>query len=292
MTTTADTTPVSTDTLASIEEIVDADGYPTDEVLALIETWTGTPRVLLDEVLSPIFEAYGSIKVTTDIDEFARPVRNVRITTGGWSGCEDAIGSLRQTFFWTLWWETSKRGGLFEFSIPEEVFDHPMTAFPRRRSEVLEDTASVAEMMNLMEQTVRTVPTTDVEESERLLRGRIVVEEALEFAEALGLVITTPGHDLVTKKSVTIEIDPDKEIDLVETFDAAADLIVVVKGSTHTFGLPIDEGFRIVHGTNMAKAPGGVLIRRPEDNKILKPEGWVGPTEGLTALLRERGWQG
>jgi predicted HAD superfamily Cof-like phosphohydrolase len=279
--------------LDGIDEILDEDGYPTDEALEAIARWVGSPRVLLEDLLDPIFESYGGLSVTTDIDEYAKPVRKVRFATGGWSGCEHALSALRKNFFWFLWWETSARGGAHTFEIPEQSYDKPLVKMlPIRDTSVLEDTASVADMMNLMEQTVRTVPTTDVDPTERLLRGRIVVEEALEFAEALGLVITTPGHDLVAKDTVTVEIDQTKEIDLVETLDATADLIVVVKGSAHTFGLPVDDAFRIVHETNMAKAPGGVLIRRPEDNKILKPEGWVGPTEGLIALLRERGWQG
>ena len=277
-------------TLDGIDEILDENGYPTDEALEAIARWTGTPRVLLDDLLAPIFEPYGNLTISTDIDEYAKPVRKVRFATGGWSGCESAIGALRQNFFWFLWWTTSTRGGVTEFEIPEQSYDKPLVKVLPQRN-VLADTAAVGQFMRAFGQEVRTVPTADVDPNERLLRGRIVLEEALEFTDALGLVVTTPGHDIVAKGTVTVEIDPDKDVDLVETLDATTDLIVVVKGSAHTFGLPVDDAFEIVHASNMAKlGPDGKPIRRA-DGKVLKPEGWVGPTEGLIALLRERGWQ-
>lgn len=150
----------------------------------------------------------------------------------------------------------------------------------------LADTVAVAEFMTAFGQTVRTSPTSDVTNEERLLRARLVFEEALEFVEAMGCIVSTPGHELVEKHSVSVDIDIDASIDLVEATDAIADLVVVTKGSAHTLGVDCDAAFGIVHATNMAKLDPhtGAPIRR-EDGKVIKPAGWVGPTEKLRQLL-------
>lgn len=79
--------------------------------------------------------------------------------------------------------------------------------------------------------------------------------------------------------------------DLVETADALADLLYVTYGYAITLGIDIDAVFAAVHTSNMAKAPGGVVIRR-EDGKVLKPEGWEPPTEAIRAILVKDGWAG
>ena len=65
--------------------------------------------------------------------------------------------------------------------------------------------------------------------------------------------------------------------DLVEVADALADLVYVVLGMTVTHGIPFDEVFAEVQKTNMAKFPGGKVVRRPSDSKIMKPPGWKPP---------------
>lgn len=45
---------------------------------------------------------------------------NYSFSTGGWSGNEDLIGAMQQNFiFWSLCWVSSKRGGHFEFKLPD-----------------------------------------------------------------------------------------------------------------------------------------------------------------------------
>ncbi|WP_349238414.1 hypothetical protein [Nocardioides sp. InS609-2] len=145
--------------------------------------------------------------------------------------------------------------------------------------------------MHAFGQEVRSTPTTDITPDERALRARLVLEEALEFVEAMGCDATVDDVD-VTKDSVTVEINRDVETDLVEATDALADLNVVGKGSALTLGIPVDDAFRIVHRTNMAKlGPDGEPIRR-DDGKVQKPEGWQPPTQALRDLLLERGWAG
>lgn len=152
------------------------------------------------------------------------------------------------------------------------------------------DTNAVAEFMDASEQPVRTTPTDDLDPTEAELRVRLVVEEAIEFALASGYNIVAPGGAVVGKKN--FEAVPNGNgIDLVEVADALTDLVVVTKGSAHTYGIDIDSTFIAVHQTNMAKMdPVTGKPIRDARGKVTKPEGWVPPTEAITALLVEDGW--
>src|ERR1700747_741146 len=66
------------------------------------------------------------------------------------------------------------------------------------------------------------------------------------------------------------------ENDLVEVADACADLIWVIQGLAHTLGIPQQEVWDEVNRSNVAKYPGGKVLRRA-DGKIMKPEGWEPP---------------
>lgn len=153
------------------------------------------------------------------------------------------------------------------------------------------ETHAVRDFMLAFEQTVRDTPTTNITDAERLLRARLIVEEAVEFAEAMGCTIRPAPDGTITAKTVQVDLDPTKGIDLVEAADAIADITVVNKGSGHALGVPQDAVFEVVHGTNMAKlGPDGRVLRRPSDGKVCKPEGWEPPTERIRALLIEAGW--
>lgn len=93
---------------------------------------------------------------------------------------------------------------------------------------------------------------------------------------------------------------------LVEIADGIADSIVVLIGTALEYGIPLDEVWREIHASNMAKFPkctacdglgvfckvcnerGTQLIRRA-DGKVLKPRDWVPPDVGgvlATAMAR------
>jgi predicted HAD superfamily Cof-like phosphohydrolase len=60
--------------------------------------------------------------------------------------------------------------------------------------------------------------------------------------------------------------------------DAIVDLLVVVTGYGLSRGWPMQELWDEVMKTNFAKVdPGTGVVKRREDGKILKPEGWVPP---------------
>lgn len=50
---------------------------------------------------------------------FGKWVRRWEISTGGWSGNEDVIATLEGTWWWTICWVSSRRGGHYVFEVPE-----------------------------------------------------------------------------------------------------------------------------------------------------------------------------
>jgi predicted HAD superfamily Cof-like phosphohydrolase len=105
----------------------------------------------------------------------------------------------------------------------------------------------------------------------RDLRMRLITEEFNELKEALGYR----------------EMSGDKwlsDCDLPETADAIADLIYVLVGTAHEFGIPLGHVWNAVHATNMAKVGGG----EDSKGKIQKPPGWVAPD--VAGILKAHGW--
>lgn len=159
----------------------------------------------------------------------------------------------------------------------------------------LQDTKVIREFMEAFGQDTKTVPTTDVPEDVRLLRARLVIEEAFELAAALGVKVSLSEDEeprVVGPKDVNVVVDEEAEIDLVETADAFADIIVVTKGGAISMGVPVDDILIDEVGpSNMAKlGPDGKPILREGDNKILKPAGWEAPD--IPRALRKAGWEG
>lgn len=65
--------------------------------------------------------------------------------------------------------------------------------------------------------------------------------------------------------------------DIVEVADALTDILYVVYGAGHAFGIDLDACFREVHRSNMSKlGEDGKPIRR-EDGKILKGTSYTPP---------------
>ena len=150
------------------------------------------------------------------------------------------------------------------------------------------DTLAIADFMTANGQTVRPTPTSDITHEERLLRARLVLEEAIELADALGVIITLPeGSDgILRAKTFETHLDEFAEVDLVEALDAIVDITYVNKGTASTLGLNPDSAFEAVHFSNMAKVgPDELVVRDPKTGKILKPEGWVPPTQALRDLI-------
>ena len=66
--------------------------------------------------------------------------------------------------------------------------------------------------------------------------------------------------------------------DAVETLDALTDILVVTIGAINSMGADGEGAWREVMATNFNKIDRQLgKVRRRDDGKILKPEGWVPP---------------
>ena len=110
----------------------------------------------------------------------------------------------------------------------------------------------VEDFMEAMGQEVNAVPTFPEDEIQRL-RLDLIEEELDEL------------HYAIDNK------------DMVEIADALGDLLYVVYGAGHAFGIDLDECFKEIHASNMSKlGPDGNPIKR-EDGKVLKPDTFFPP---------------
>ena len=108
-----------------------------------------------------------------------------------------------------------------------------------------------------------------------------------DFMEAMGqdvnAVPTWPEEDIQRLRLDLIEEELDElhyaidNKDMVEIADALGDLLYVVYGAGHAFGIDLDECFKEIHASNMSKlGPDGKPIKR-EDGKVLKPDTFFPP---------------
>ena len=94
----------------------DQDGYPTDETTDAITHWhSGDPNGWIGFIREAWNHHYGRIWEEDGL---------LKLATGGWSGNEAIIHSMRENYvLWSLMWESSHRGGL-------EVLRQPYTKIP------------------------------------------------------------------------------------------------------------------------------------------------------------------
>ena len=75
--------------------------------------------------------------------------------------------------------------------------------------------------------------------------------------------------------------------DKVETLDALVDILVVTIGAIHSMGANGEGAWKEVMATNFAKIGEDGKVRKREDGKVLKPQGWVAPD--LKPFLQRKG---
>lgn len=122
----------------------------------------------------------------------------------------------------------------------------------------------VRDFMEANDQTVRYRPITELAEWEKVLRVRLILEEAFELAEAMNIEVL--GRDRITF------VMKDRAINPVATLDALTDLLYVVFGTYHTTGLSkcAKPAFDEVHNSNMSKlGPDGRPMKN-EHGKVMK----------------------
>ena len=65
--------------------------------------------------------------------------------------------------------------------------------------------------------------------------------------------------------------------DMIEIAEALTDLLYVVYGAGHAFGIELDECFHEVHRSNMSKLGGNGRPIHREDGKVMKGPGFFEP---------------
>lgn len=127
-------------------------------------------------------------------------------------------------------------------------------------------------------------PRTYLDESIIPFRLKFMVEELLEFCDAVGYhIIMEDGQVRFVKTRDTIHH--------AEAFDALIDLVYVAMGTAHFLGYPWQMGWRLVQRANMAKVRAqkdASDSKRGSSFDVVKPEGWTPPDIGR--LLRRVGF--
>lgn len=138
------------------------------------------------------------------------------------------------------------------------------------------------------------VDLTKVDSSELILRAKLILEEALETIEALGLSVAlnlgSRAEGQTTKWQIiefdALMISKIKEPDIVKFVDGCFDLRVVTTGSLSQFGIP-DSGQEIVDQNNLLKVKTGTIN---EHGKLIKAANHPSPEPELRSWLIECGW--
>lgn len=120
-----------------------------------------------------------------------------------------------------------------------------------------------------------------------VLREKLIVEEVND--ELLPALIQlrhlqvdgykeTPGEERDPLVDVEDAKDAVRRELMVEIADGIVDAIYVLAGCGMTMGIPLGKVWHEVQRSNMAKVdPETGKVRRRDDGKILKPEGWTPP---------------
>ena len=115
----------------------------------------------------------------------------------------------------------------------------------------------------------------------RLLRAKLIFEEAMETIEALGVdIMLNPrvvqyDNAPLTEGMYVLEVNPHRKPDLVLIADGCADVSVVTIGTLSACGIEDSPLLEEVDRSNLAKfGPGGY---KREDGKWIKPTDWVPP---------------
>ena len=85
-------------------------------------------------------------------------------------------------------------------------------------------------------------------------------------------------HELLEAQGLDADHNRVKDADPEETLDALVDILVVTIGAIHSMGANAEGAWNEVMRTNLAKIdPTTGKVRKREDGKVLKPEGWKPP---------------
>lgn len=117
----------------------------------------------------------------------------------------------------------------------------------------------IVTLMNQYDQPVKDSPELPDAET-RLLRARLVFEEALEFVRACGCTVTLPAagsngeEQAAILDQIGVVLDPNSTPDFVEYVDGCIDQLVVTYGALNAAGVKAQPTWDEVQRSNMSKA--------------------------------------
>ena len=82
--------------------------------------------------------------------------------------------------------------------------------------------------------------------------------------------------DLIEEELDELQYGIDNQ-DMVEVADTLTDLLYVVYGAGHAFGIDLDDCFKEVHKSNLSKLGPDFRPIKREDGKVLKPDTYFPP---------------
>ena len=82
--------------------------------------------------------------------------------------------------------------------------------------------------------------------------------------------------DLIEEELEELQYAIDNQ-NMVDTADALTDLLYVVYGAGHAFGIDLDDCFKEVHHSNLSKLGPDFRPIKREDGKVLKPDTYFPP---------------
>lgn len=137
----------------------------------------------------------------------------------------------------------------------------------------------VHEFHSLMDLPARHSPT-ELSSEERLLRARLILEEAAEVIEALGFYFYWDPRD---EEYNFMDLD-EGHSGSAQLAKELADLLYVTLGTAVQAGIDIEPCFDLVHANNLTKVGGEVRA----DGKRMKPEGYK-PVSLHAEIIRQEG---
>jgi predicted HAD superfamily Cof-like phosphohydrolase len=114
----------------------------------------------------------------------------------------------------------------------------------------------IVTLMKQFEQEVKEAPELP-DEATRLLRARLVFEEALEFVRACGCTVAlsrSGGETAAVIDEISVVADADVKPDFTEYVDGCIDQLVVTYGALNAAGVKAQSAWDEVQRSNMSKA--------------------------------------
>ena len=149
----------------------------------------------------------------------------------------------------------------------------------------------IAEFMTMAGQATPATPTIPDEET-RLLRAKLILEEALETVRALGVDVTLRTDDgdvgSISSEAHDHIFSIDGDVDLEGVVDGCADISVVTIGTLVAFGVDDEPVLEEVDRANLRKFGPGSYAR--DDGKWIKPPDWTPPD--IQGVLRRLSFSG